>query len=154
MPIQLDFINNSTDTNNSQVIIFGESSGPGEGDDAAQASPPIHRVMAVPAPGDRVSVAFPDRRVALDVVPAGSAEPPTPPGYLTLPDASSTIVLVQGGGQIPIYFVVGVPAEHARPWPATPAADPPGTQRPSAPEGLLAKLIAAIRRAWRMITGG
>lgn len=155
MPILLEFVNQSTDTNNSQVIIFGESSGPAVADDAVDTPFPIHRVIPIPKPGERVSVEFPDRSVSLDVVsPESAGQPPSPPAHLVLPDASSTTVFVQGGGAFPIYFVIGVPEELLPPRPATPAAEPPGTQRPSAPKGFLAKLIAAIRRAWRMVTGG
>lgn len=145
MSIRLDLINQSTDTNNSQVIIFGEST---ESGDVVDSPLPVHQVLRLPAPGERVSVHFPGKRIALDVVGSESESPSEHRlPHLTLPDASSTIILVQGGGTIPIYFVVAPPREIV-----PDELEVPST--PHAPRGLLARLIAALRRIWRMITGG
>jgi hypothetical protein len=44
---------------------------------------------------------------------------------------------------VPVFFVLGHGGAEA-------PADPPAAQ----PDGLLASIISAVRRIWRMITGG
>jgi hypothetical protein len=140
----LTFVNQSTDSNNSQIVIF-------EGPPAPAASPGgeapllVHRVFALPPAGRSVSVSHSGSSLAVGVSPAAAAgEPSTPflsqpPVRLALPAAPAATILVKGGGTVPVFFVLGNGGADA-------PADPPA--------GLLASIIRAVRRIWRMITGG
>jgi hypothetical protein len=146
--IMLTFVNQSTDTNNSQIVIFEGPPAPAESS-GGEAPLLVHRVFALPPAGRSVSVSHSGSTLAIGVSSAATAgEPLTsplsqPPARLALPAAPSATILVKGGGTVPVFFVLGSDGADA-------PADPPAAQ----PSGFLASIISAVRRIWRVITGG
>lgn len=148
MEIQLTFVNQSTDNNNSQIVIF-------EGPPAPDVSPGVeapllvHRVFALPPAGKSVSVAHSGSSLTLGVSSAATAGErltaplAEPPVRLALPSAPSATILVKGGGTVPFFFVFG-----------SGGTDAQGGESADAPGSLLATVISAVRRIWRMIMGG
>lgn len=150
--IQINFINQSTDANNSQIVIFAQPPWPAGNGDGNEAPLLVHGIVSLPPAGGHVSVDHTGDSIALAVALSATAGEvlgadlsPQPPVRLALPDRPSATILVQGGGAMPFSFTFAA-AELA-----TPPAEPAG---PTGDTGLLGRVLAAIRGILRSITGG
>ncbi|HEX6037557.1 hypothetical protein [Longimicrobium sp.] len=110
MAIQLHLINESGD--GQSVVIYQKPPFVASEDAGSNAAPLIaDRVIALPPPGERVTVEHEGDSVVLGVAPAAAGEIADPaalpaPVQLALPPSPSATIRVRGGGAEPVTFTV------------------------------------------------